>query len=528
MARAHSTPPRRDPYANLLKETRGLRRDQAGARDQWFADLPWEGKEEALFELEMLLKGVACFGNPRNHPGDGPRGPHVARDYRTELQITNDAVQHGVGLIRQLLGERDRAFTFARYLESVLPEDTERTRLIKDQLSQNTPEEALFALRNSLSSFVEVMEGLQRLGRISHRLHQSMLGIITREIGRNAYFNPLQTLEFRAEFDRIRQPQVLEAMESIEGESTHRVAALGFLTLFRALRYTSLLERYARDPATTSRSYVILAVLRSDVRALVRFLERSAGPMMADGLERELLHIHASELAARHEAIAARAHVMAQLRRTVESLAHTLEVEVLRTFQVDLPPPDAEIPDAERSRRITGAAAHLRASLHHAIGALCRELRPDREAPRLLTDREARAAASERLRRDVWMFQQILRGFLAKAEAGSAKVDRWASHAGFQFVREFLEHFRAIGYQLVRMTDYARLDGFMRTLESLDEADVLDPRRLGDVVDECRSFYAYLEELFAKVSDRSELSGRPFDRKAAAETLRLYLHDRAA
>jgi hypothetical protein len=528
MARAHSIPPLRDPYANLLTESRGLKREQAGEREAWFAQIPWEGKEDALFELEMLLKGIACFGNPRNHPGQSPQGPSAARDYQDEMAILHDTVGHCVALIRQLLGERDRAFTFARYLESVLPEDTERTRLIRDQLSQRTPEESLFALRNAFSGFSETGGGLLRLGRISYRLHHAFLGIVTREIGRNVYFNPLVTLEFRTEFDRIRQPQVLEALEMVDSEAAHRVAALSFLTLFRALRYVELVDRYATDPATTRRAYVILAVLRSDLRALTRFLERSAGAVMADGLERELMHIHASELAGRHGELAERASSMARLRRALQSLANSLEVEVLRTFQVDVPALDAPVPPEQLGPRLVVAAAQLRAALHHAVGALCRELKPGQGEHLWTTDRDGRRMAGERLRRDIWMFQQILRGFLAKAQAGTDGNDRWKSHAGFHFVREFLGHFRAIGYQLVRMTDYDRLDPFMAALEALHHVDVLDEARLREVADECQTFYAYLEELFTKVGARSELAGQPFDKKAAAETLRLYLRERAA
>lgn len=528
MVRAHSIPPSRDPYANLLKDTRGLRNEQAGARETWFAQIPWEGKEDALFELEMLLKGLACFGNPRNHPGEAPRGPSAARDYQDELAVVHDGLGHCVFLIRQLLGERDRAFTFARYLESVLPEDTERTRLIKDQLSQNTPEESLFVLRNAFSGLLEVTDGLARIGRISYRLHHAVLGTVTREIGRNVFFNPLVTLEFRTEFDRIRQPQVLEALEAVDSESAHRVAALVFLTLFRALKYVGLIDRYATVPETSRRAYVILAVLRSDLRALTRFLERSAGSVMADGLERELMHTHASEVASRYEPLAERAASMARLRRALEGLAHGLEVEVLRTFQVDVPALDSRVSNAELGPRLVVGAAQLRAALHHAVSALCRELNPGQGDPMRIDDRHARRLASERLRRDVWMFQQVLRGFVAKAEAGTDGTDRWQSQAGFHFVREFLGHFRAIGYQLVRMTDYDRLDPFMAALEALQDVDVLDVDRLRDVADECQTFYAYLDELFTKVSARVELKGRPFDKKAAAETLRLYLRERAA
>ena len=53
--------------------------------------------------------------------------------------------------------------------------------------------------------------------------------------------------------------------------------------------------------------------------------------------------------------------------------------------------------------------------------------------------------------------------------------------------------------------------------------DLLDPARLDESVAECTDFYHYLDELFAKISERSELVESPFDRKAAADTLKIYL-----
>ena len=90
-------------------------------------------------------------------------------------------------------------------------------------------------------------------------------------------------------------------------------------------------------------------------------------------------------------------------------------------------------------------------------------------------------------------------------------------------MREFLQHFRAIGYQLVRAADYDGIERFMVALETLRDVDLLDPDRLQVVVTECEAFYVHLDALFAQVSRRKELAGHPFDKKEAAETLRLYL-----
>ena len=510
----------RDVYANLLRDTRGLRREQSKARDAWYERLDWENKEETLFELEMLLKGFACFGNPRNHPGPQRHEAPVAHDFRDELQIIRDALSQSIDRVRQLLGHRDRAYVFSRYLETVLPEDALRSKLIKEQLSQDTPEDSLFVLRNTFGAFLELGEGMGRLGRISHRQYFALLGMVTREIGRNTYFNPLVALEFRPEFDRIRNAEVLEALHTAS-DPAHQVVAVTFLSLFRLLRYAQLVDQYAAKPETARRAYVILSVFRSDVRALARYLAQRAPDALADAFERSILSVPRGELKSSYARLADRGSRLIALRSTLESVANVLRVEVRRTFERDLPSPSAARGN-ELGPLLVLATAQLRATIHHTIQRLCRELNPHAEAPMLASQESASVESSERLRRDVWMFQQVLRAFLAKAQASKAE-DRWANLSSFRFVKEFLEHFRAIGYQLVRESDYARLDPFLRALDMLGDVDLLDPDKLAEIVDECQSLYGYLEQLFTRISQRAELQSRVFDKRSAAETLKIYL-----
>lgn len=515
--------PERDVYANLLRDSRGLRRDQSTARDAWFAALPWDRKEETLFELEMLLKGVVAYGNPRNYPGMPDAKSTVAQDFHEHLRVLREGVSRIIQLTRQLLGDKEGALTFSRFLETVLPEDSARGRLIQDQLSQDTPEESLMLLRNSFGHFGDLADGLLRSGRVSYRLFSAFHGTLAREIGRNAFFNPLVALEFRAEFDRIRAAEVLDALHAVRSESAHRVLALGFLTLFRALRYAQMIDQYAEDATATRRAYIVLAVLRSDLRTLTRFLARQAADVIADGFERELLGIAARDIRGVFHDLSGEARALVSVRSSLEHLAHTLRIEVRRAFDHEIPRADARLPERDLGPQLVVASAAMRATLHHAIRTLCAELRPGTMLPELGRDTSVRRASSERLRREVWMFQQILRAFLAMSERGPGSPDLWQGQGSFQFVRDFLGHFRAIGYQLVRTHDYERLDSFLRALEELRDVDLLEPARMEQAVAECQSFSRFLGELFDRVSQRAELREVPFDRQAAAEMLRIYL-----
>ena len=97
------------------------------------------------------------------------------------------------------------------------------------------------------------------------------------------------------------------------------------------------------------------------------------------------------------------------------------------------------------------------------------------------------------------------------------------SDASFAYVRQFLTHFRAIGYQLVRECDYGHLDGLLRALESLRSSSLVDEEALSRATVECRRLQGFLEDLFVNIGRRTELQDVPFDRKTAAHFLKLHI-----
>jgi hypothetical protein len=513
----------RDPYADLLRDTRGLRREQAAARDAWYAGLTWERKEETLFELEMLMKGLVCFANPRNHPGPPRKTPVVAIDFREELLVARQCLARIVALCRQLLGPRDRNYVFQRYLETLLPEDPARAKLNRDVPVQEGPEDSLLHLRHGLTMVGEVMDGLLRLERVPYRLFHSALVLAQREIQRNQFFNPLIALEFRPEFDRIRSVEVLETIQSVDNDAAHRTVALAYLACFRMLRYAQLIQTTCADPTAVRRAYVLLALLRSDARAIVGYLRNRAAAVLAEGFERELMKVPAQEIHQRFDALVAESQRLANVRGTLEAVASALRVEIRGIFEVRVPSPEAGPPAHELGRAVLGAMSGLRDTLQASITRLTATIRGDADPARIFDDVEVRRTVGERLRRDVWMFAQVLRAFIARARATPETPDRWAGYSSFQFVREFLGYFRAMGYQLLRASDYPHFDRFLAALDGLHEADFLEPARLNAAIAECEAFQQYLVATFERISQREELKRIPFDKRGAAETLKLYL-----
>ena len=515
-----------DAYTELLSRTRQLKADQRAQRDYWFSQLALEGKEELLFELEVLLKSTGCFSNPRNHPGPLVRTPLVAQDFREATAIFRDGLHRAIELIRQLLGPRDRGLVFQRYLETVVPEDRLRTQLLTQGESQASPEASLITLRAALSSSLEVIEGVLRGGRVPYRLFYALLRTVQREVARNVFFNPLTALEFRPEFDRIKSGQVLDLIRGVPGEEAHQLVALTFLSLFRMLRYMRLLSRIGvesgRRRRSLARAHLVLSVLRSDSRALSDYLRQRSGSLLAESFQRDVFLVSASSIRPRAASLRAAGHRLLGVKSALEGISGNLRLEMRRAFQHDLPSPRADVSDHQLRVGIQTSTNTLRPAIRGAILFLGKALGVSLEEGGVFDDLAAKRESSDRLRRDVWMFAQIVRAFSTKAQH-SPTEDRWSPVYNFQYVKEFLAYFRAMGYPLLRASDYPRFDAFMSAMGRLEDTDLVDPTHLEAAIDECVAFHGFLLKLFDDISKRAELDGVGFDRRAAAAALRLYL-----
>ena len=495
-----------------------MRRDHASARDSWYATVAEPKKEEYLFELEMLLKGIACFSNPRNTPGPFRERSVAGHDFKEDLWVVRECLDQALLRVKNLLGPKERAFAFGRYLETVMPEDFERGRMLREQLRQSTPERSLFVLRHSFEDYLVFCDSLLHATHVSGKSYRAMVETILREVSRSTFFNPLSALEFRPELDVIRAPDVLDVLKGVRTEGAHHVSALALLTLHRGLRYVGLLQSYAADPATVRRSFAIVSVLRSDMRVLSQHLGSRACQVMADGLEKELLELTADELLRREAELETDAKALLTLRRAFENVATLLRVELRLIYERDLPSLGQGLVGQPLCDRITAALPGIESALRQAVQLICMGVRTEFRA-----SAETQGALLLRRRRDAWMFAQILRGFSAKAMATGETRDDWSDASDFGFVREFLQHYRAIGEALTQTVDYPELVAFTEAIESLQDLNLLDTEALGRAAYQCNALRAFLEELFDRISKELPESERPFSRKEAAETLKVYL-----
>ncbi|MCP4679543.1 MAG: hypothetical protein GY854_29445 [Deltaproteobacteria bacterium] len=515
---------RRDYYTEFVEGSRWLRREQASARTTWFEELSLSNKQEILFEFEMMLKGLVCFGNPVNHIGPPRRAePAVAREFRDELGVARSIVRRIVETGRKLAAGGERSVVFQRYLESVIAQDETRFQMVKQSLAQDTPDQSLNLLVSACQNLLEVLDGLSRASHVSFRLFSAIIQMAQREIHRSTYFNPLAALEFRTEFDRIYPLDMLAVVRGIESDPARKVAALTFLALFRLISYLDAIESALKQKAGHPILFGWLAVLRSDIRALTIFLKRDTASWIATGFGNLYEKLEPNGINQEFEGFKIEFHSLKSIRELLASVGDQLRLEQRRLFEQQLPSLGS-IESMEQFAESVGAAVGpLRAFIQNALVLLALEFEPSLEGSRLFDNFVPKKEQSERLRRDIWMFQQILRAFIEKATSSASAADKWSGINTFHFVREFVNYFRSMGYPLLRYTDYEQFDKFMRLVDRLREGDVLEVQRVENVVDSCKDFQKFLGNTFNSVGQREELKGIPFDRKEAARTLKLFV-----
>ncbi len=508
----------RDPYADLLRDTRAMRREHAAARDAWFAGLAVERKEDLLFELEMLLKGLYHWTNTRNHASAGGRDPLYIRNFRPHLAVARAVMLRCASLCAQLLAASRSAVTVTRTPPTGFTEEPRGER----PESHETPDGALLALRQTLAGHAEIVNGLLRIDHVPYRLFAAALSAVSREVTRNPFFNPLFTLEFRPEFDRVRVPDVLDAILSVDGETAHRLVALANVGCLRVLRMTALLAGASADPSGIPRAWALLAAVRAELRALGNVLRHRASVMLSESLERDLMRVPASDLRNRYDTVVRDCDRVRKLRAVLVSVGAALRAEARRLTEVRVPGCDAMLPPNEVSAALDAACARLRDALQSAVVQVTRALRGGADAERIFGDRGARRASSERLRHSAWMFTVVTRAFVTRAREAQTD-DVWRVGPEMAFVGDFLGYFRALGASLAQETEYPEAERLTQAVMALRGADWIDTQRLDAAVAESEAFAAHLRDVVERTGARDELRGVAFDKAAAAETLRMHL-----
>jgi hypothetical protein len=465
----------RDYFHDLVRESQphpGL----SAERERWLRSCRVEGREERLFEFELLLRGMERYFKLHNLPIDSVARPVVTRDFSEELRDVRDALGQAIKLARRLLDPGDdQRMMFRRYVQEQLVDDRARRALVDEELEEDTPQESLFLLRQSFESLRTVVDSLLKLETVSYRVFHEVGNLALRAILHNQYFRPFRPLEFCLEFDRVKSVPVLDALRKL-GDPERRLFTTVFLGLFRLLHYLAYVRATPRG--VERRARVVLALVRSEALTLVGYLRTELAPRVT---------------LRRHQGAALRASK--DLSRLADELGRRLRQEA---------------DDPERVLDIAASAANqLRAQVVRLASAVEARLPADESFTRLVSP----VVLGQRLRNDLWVFAQLARSADEALGAGSDQ----AIHA-VDALGAFLSYFQDVSYQLLRYGDLHAFDQFAAILREAG-AIPAGPMARARLAEECRAFAEAAEGYFVAVGRRSDVTGRRFDESHARAVL---------
>ncbi|MGQ0507173.1 MAG: hypothetical protein ACT4TC_17835, partial [Myxococcaceae bacterium] len=451
----------RDFYAELIHSSQSQRTAILAERERWLRCLSIDGREELLFELEMLLRGVERYFSLHNLPL-GPNDQAVTREFRPELTDVRDVLSRAVLIARQMLDQgEDQKMVFRRYLETQVSDDRERRRLLEAELNQDSPLASLFALRESFVALRDIIDHLLNLPGCSYPLFKSVGDLATRHVLTNRFFRPFRSLEFRLEYDRVKSVTLLEALRLLpEGE--REAFAVLTLSLFRLLHYLS----YAQSRDYVGRLKVVLALVRSEAVSLIHFVTGQSHPF---------------------------------LQRTAQALREGLDPIIRDLIRTDL------------EGALIGAEQY-RALFRNQLEELARHLRPSQ--PAVFADLIDPKQLGDRLRLDLWGFAGLCRAVEARLLAESPE----GAESGFKALQDYIRYFHGVSYQLLRFGDIEAFDKFIGIISETTSVPT-GPVARARLAEDCRLFSEGVQTIFDAVDGRTDLAGLPFNAEAARAQL---------
>lgn len=474
------------------------------AKRDWLRTLRHQDADDLLFRFETLLKALDRFFNIQNHPRRRG-GPITVEDPMSiEIGVADRRLRALLRMTEAILNEADTsAFVFRSYVETQLISDVERTELLQRHAQQATPLESLYMLQIGLRSLVHLTEGLLKAEGVRVTAFQALGYQYTQLLLNNRFFNPLRERGFDVRYDRVDHALLQRCVRNAPSEGVRRGLSFLLLTLNRLLKIC----RWISPSATTVEEFhdalPILALLRSEFRVLIPFLEN------------RFTH-YAFEVGPRTEQERA-------LAERADALAFQLSMESRKVFEQLLL--DYAVTRHVGRLRAGLEAAHglLNTFLQQAVVSAVQVVLPEVTGPEIYSDFVGRLEQSRRLRQDLWIFHEILRNTVAVV--GDRNRDPLAKRVAYQTLMEYINYFQNLSFQLIRAADHETFEHFFADLRALKQETFTAAERAYELARNWEHFRIFLETTLGHVGQRAELRNEPIDEAQARRVLEQFIRE---
>lgn len=476
-------------------------RELVKKRSHWLFGLRLEGKAEKLFELEVLLKGIDRFFNLQNLPLNSEDNP-IRLNFVDEIGIAGLGYTRITELSRRFLEASERSYyQFRYYVESELLGDLARSRVIEYSLSQNTPEESLMLIYSSFLGLKNLAQELGRLKEASYPLFFHLGSLTTRAIVQSKFFNPITVIEFRPEFDQVANRIVRRAVRGIPDPEAKHLISVVILAFYRLLHYLGFIDQFSDDMAKLKQSLIIFALVNSEARHLISFLEKELKPKLENsriGLARNFAAL-------------------------ADALGFQFNMELRKTSNVELVGASKHTELGPLKTAVENGKGILGNFLMQSVVQMVQAMAPEIKGEEIFPDFISKRQQSNKLREELAVFKTLMDKFeeITESTVEGASLKNFIKYLKIQ--KAYIRYMERHTVPLMRYGDLIEFQKYFNKINQLATDDLHRMDKLEEFKLESKFFKIFLETTLGHVNQRAELHNQPLDDKRIQARLKLFV-----
>jgi hypothetical protein len=473
----------------------------AKTRSKWLDMLKLEGKAEKLFELEVLLKGIDRFFNLQNLPLNSEDTP-IRLNFTDEISIACLGFARITEISRRFLEASERSYyQFRYYVESELLGDLARSRVIEHSLSQKTPEESLMLIYSSFLGLKNLCSELSRLKEVRYPLFFHLGSLTSHAIVQSKFFNPITMVEFRPEFDQVANRVVKRAVRGIADQATRHSISVVILAFYRLLHYLGFIDQTSDDNARLKQSLIIFALINSEARHLIGFLEMDLRPQ---------LEKHKNEVAQEFSQLA-------------DALGFQFNMELRKINNAELVGASKRNELDPLKTAVDNSKGVLGNFLMQSVVQMVQALDPDIKGEEIFPDFISRRQQSNKLREELAVFKTLMDKFeeITESSVEGASLKNFIKYLMIQ--RSYIKYIEKHTAPLIRYGDLVEFRKYFVKINALTPDDLHRMDKLEEFKMESKFFKIFLETTLGHICQRAELQCEPLDEKRIQARLKLFV-----
>ena len=485
----------------LLKKT-GYERNLFHLRQKWLEQVELKDKKDKLFELEVWLKGLDRFFNLENLPLNSEENP-IRINFIDELAIAQQGFSRVIELSRRFLEANEKSYyQFRYYVESELLGDLARSQMLERSLVQKSPEESLMLLYASFLGLRHLALELLKLKEVAYPLFFHFGALTTRAIVQNKFFNPIKGIWFRPEYDRVPNQLVSRAVRGLLSSELRRKVSLVILSFYRLLHYLDFIDPRAEELESLKPSLIIFALLNSEARHLIRYLENE--------FKRELS--------------GSRERIAREFAQLADMLGFQLGMELKKIRYSELAGASKETQLDRLKTGVENSKGILVNFLQQSIVQLTQTLMPEVKGEEIFPDFISKKEQSIKLREDLAVLHSLMNKFEEITETTEAGASPQTFKKYLILQQEYVKYMKENTVPMIRYGDLVEFRRYFKKLFSLKPSDLDQSEKLEEFKMESKFFKIFLETTLGQINQRAELQNFPLDQKRVEARLKDFIN----